>query len=753
MKDLFLKSGLLIIILTILPVFVFCQQRDNFWLFQYPDDDFTNEAMLDLRYLNEDSAGQHGFIRVSPDGQSFVHGNSKPVRFWPVNGGGLAKKFSDQQLDHFGRFLAKMGVNMIRFHGSINPPGKSTGIHEVDTAEVDAIWRLVAIMKRHGIYTTISPFWAHNGHMGGWVPEEWGIDGYSGKDALWGVMYFNDTLKNAYKTWVKYLYTQTNPYTGIPLKDEPAVALIQIKNEDGLFFWTMQNMKPELKSLISKKFSQWLTDKYGSLSNAFRAWNNLEIQGDDKKNGKVGLFNTWEMTLDLKNDSAKRMRDQVHFYTQTQYEFYEEIAHYYKYNLGCKQLINANNWKTADAEKLFDLERYTYTACDVMAVNRYYSPGHVGENSGWRINPGHFYTGESALYHPDKLPVNIKQVPGYPVFVTESGWNLPHKYQVEGPFLIAAYQSLTGVDGFYWFCPTAPDYDTFPYFEFAEYDDGQHAMNRWTCSLPGVMAMFPANALLYRLGYLDKGETVVHEERTFRELLSRESAIINEETGFDPNRDYIALGNNDNKQSKLSPHTFLTGPIEVVYGGRPDYTAVNENLGAFLSAGKSIIKSNTGEILLDYAKGICSVNSEKAKGICGFLDKDKEYSQEGVRIQSDNEYIAVNIVSMDEKPLTQSGKILLQTGTIYRPEGWKESPAEFELHDNQVSGYKVENTGSMPWVCQNTYATIIIDNPYINSAIQLDVAGYKKKKLKLKRKNNFLSLKLPQDALYVVLTK
>ena len=106
--------------------------------------------------------------------------------------------------------------------------------------------------------------------MGGWVPEEWGIDGYSGKDDLWGVMFFNDRLKEAYKTWVKYLYTTPNPYTGVALKDEPAVGIIQVKNEDGVFFWTMQNIKPELKLLIRKKFTAWLMKKYGSYENTLK---------------------------------------------------------------------------------------------------------------------------------------------------------------------------------------------------------------------------------------------------------------------------------------------------------------------------------------------------------------------------------------------------------------------------------------------------------------------------------------------------
>ncbi len=166
-------------------------------------------------------------------------------------------------------------------------------------------------------------------------------------------MYFSDTLKNAYKNRVKYLYTEKNTYTGIVLKDDPAVALIQIKNEAGVFWWTISSVKPEFEKIIMQKF-------------------------------------------------------------------YQEIHDYYRNNLGCVQLINANNWKTADANLLFDAERYSNTSSEVLAVNRYNDPGHVGENSGWRINPGHYYVGNSVLFEPHKLPVNIKQVKGYPMLVTES---------------------------------------------------------------------------------------------------------------------------------------------------------------------------------------------------------------------------------------------------------------------------------------------------------------------------------------------
>jgi hypothetical protein len=238
----------IIVLLVLLSVSGTAQEKKHDFVF--PEKKAGEKPMLSLRFLNEETAGTNGFIRLSEDGESFMAGD-QPIRFWPVNSGG--GDMSDEELANHAEFLAQMGVNMVRYHGSINPSGKGTDRYDVDRKEIDNIWRVVAAMKKEGIYTTISPFWPHNGHMGGWLPKEWGIEGYSDKDDLWGVMYFSDQLQDAYKAWVKVLYTEKNPYTGIALKEEPAVGIIHIMNEDFVLFRTMQKMKTSLKNMVNAK--------------------------------------------------------------------------------------------------------------------------------------------------------------------------------------------------------------------------------------------------------------------------------------------------------------------------------------------------------------------------------------------------------------------------------------------------------------------------------------------------------------------
>src|SRR6516165_3019181 len=57
------------------------EQGDS-WAFRPPRDSFSAAALWNLSQLNEKVAGEHGFIGLSPDGDSFVRGDGQPIRFW-----------------------------------------------------------------------------------------------------------------------------------------------------------------------------------------------------------------------------------------------------------------------------------------------------------------------------------------------------------------------------------------------------------------------------------------------------------------------------------------------------------------------------------------------------------------------------------------------------------------------------------------------------------------------------------------------
>ncbi len=384
-------------------------------------------------------------------------------------------------------------------------------------------------MKKQGIYTTICPYWSVPTRFG----KSWNIPGGEQQSAL-GLLFFDPALQDAYKAWMKALYTQTNPYTGIPLAHDPAVAIIQVQNEDSLLFWTFSNIKGEQRKNLGRLFAKWAIHKYGSTDAAVAHWGGLAIDGDDPAGGTLGFIQIWEMTLPRKEGPrGLRIDDQTEFLTEIEHDFYRMIGDYLRKDLKCGQLINACNWRTASPALLGDAERWSYTALDVDATNRYFNGLHIGPNSGWAIQKGDEFTSPSVLLDPTPLPINLKQSAGRPMIVTESAWVLPNDHASEGPFLTSVYSSLTGVAGYYWFS-TSDDEWTQPQSANGYLPGSQRL---WTFANPDMLGNFPAAALQFRKGYVARGQVVVHEQRAMQDIWKRRTPLISEEGAFDPIRD------------------------------------------------------------------------------------------------------------------------------------------------------------------------------------------------------------------------
>ncbi len=188
------------------------------WVFPLIRDTFA-PSPIDLRYLNEKVAGEHGFIRLSNDGQSLVRGDGRPIRFWAGTDYAWRIPFMDGNLEvsprereavaHQARWAAKRGINMVRFHGHLPPRSKPGGppVSRDDINEIDlhGAWYMVAAFKKEGIYSTISPYWgSHTENEASW---ELGFEGGS----LTGLKFFYEPVQQMYKAWLRRLFTEPTP--------------------------------------------------------------------------------------------------------------------------------------------------------------------------------------------------------------------------------------------------------------------------------------------------------------------------------------------------------------------------------------------------------------------------------------------------------------------------------------------------------------------------------------------------------------
>jgi hypothetical protein len=711
------------------------------WVFRPARDSFSATVLWDLSQLNEKAAGEHGFIGLSPDGNGFVRGDGQPIRFW----GGVTSvatlagaKRDPRVLSYHARFLAKRGVNMARVFVHLEPKREGSRVTDVDAAEVDLIYRTVAAMKNAGIYSVISPFWPSTAHF----YKSWGVAD-PGVDNCSGLLFFDPVLQRGYKAWLKRVYADVNPYTGVPLAKDPAVAVIQIQNEDSLLFWTVQSIKGQAMRNLCKLYGDWLVKKYGSMEKVRAAWQGCAHPNDDFTAGRPGIFIVWELTQDARNQKGDkggrgtRLADQAEFVGRLMFDFNRDIARYLREELGCRQLINAGNWRTADQVILDDVERWSYTAGEVIAKNHYFAGPHEGVNAKWEIRSGQVFASKSFTTAPQFSPLCVRQVVGYPFIISEGLWVPPSLYQSEGPIIVAAQSCLTGLDAFVWSGTGAADWEA--------------TSVKWTFAVPMTLGQFPAAALIFRKAYLREGPIVVHEERNLQDLWDRKLPLIAEEGAWDPNRDTGQMPLGTPFKAGADPLAYLVGRVEVKYGGDPSKSTTID-LTSYIDKAKQRVRSATGEIESDLARGLYRINAPKAQGVVGMLKKAGLQELADVKIASSNEYASVTVVSLDDKPIATSARLLVQIGTTYRPTGWKEEPARISTKEGPVEGSRILNAGSLPWRVEQMHGALGVRNASITKATALDPNGMAVSDIPIWRGDGEIRVKLPPNALYVCLS-
>jgi hypothetical protein len=177
------------------------------------------------------------------------------------------------------------------------------------------------------------------------------------------------------------------------------------------------------------------------------------------------------------------------------------------------------------------------------------------------------------------------------------------------------------------------------------------------------------------------------------------------------------------------------------------------NLSKLIDTEHKIVTSVTAEQQLDYRTGIFTMNTPKAKAMSGFINPTGRVNfEKTVTIQSQNEYLTIELVSMDGKDIEESRKMLLQIGTIFRPTNWKEEPTTIKQHGKPINRFKIINTGKMPWLGMPLVKTTVsVKNTVIKKATQLDAAGYAIKTLPLEFIEGGLRLNCPEDSYYILL--
>jgi hypothetical protein len=672
------------IAVALLAANVHAADMESWFSFEPKSDPSAARGTLSLRGLNERHAGEHGRI-AAKDGQ-FVHSSTgQPVRFWGVNG--PPENLQGDELRRCARLLADYGVNLVRVHGAVFDKDGETNLEKVRRAQ-----EIVAAMKAEGIYTHFSiyfPLWFTP------RPDLSWLTGYDGQQHPFAALLINPRFQEKHRAWLKALLTTPNPSDGSRLLDDPAVFGVELQNEDSFFFWTFDARRiPDAQlRILEKQFGDWLVKRFGSVPAAFERWRGQKVARDAVDEGRVAFRPLWNIV----NERTVRDRDTVTFLWEVQSQFYQGAYDHLR-QLGFQGLIHASNWATASPEVLGPLEKLSYTVGDFVDRHGYFECNHQGENAAWSIRPGHTYSDRSALRFDAREPGKPKQFvhpvmdPHYgakPSMISETTFTRPNRFRSEAPLYFAAYGALQDSDCIVHFAFDGADWKVKPRFW----------MQQWTLASPAMLGQFPAAALIYRRNLIETGAVVAQVNLNTDDLLKLQGTPLPQDASFDELRlTDIPQGTEVKPGQRLDPLLHYVGRSHVTFTSEPrGVTAVD--LKPFVDRTARTVTSTTGQLKLDYGKGLLVINAPRVQGASGALDRAGPIQLATISIASDLDLAHIVAVSLDDQPLSASGRILLQVMS-------EERTSEFETEEVNATTKRIKNIGRDPWRVRQLSGTV-----------------------------------------------
>ena len=226
----------------------------------------TRNTAIDLSFLNREVAGAHGFLRAR--GESIVDGRGREVRLFGTNITDYHVMPPKDTAPLIARRLSELGVNFIRLHyydWAKAPEGlMNDDMQTLNPQKLDQMDWLIYQLKQHGIYVDINLHVAR--HYPG-LPDDWNEMGK-------GIDRIHPQFITSQKQFARDLLTHTNPYTKTSYTNEPAVAAIELNNENTALgtHTKYAELSAQIQAPIRALWNAWLQEKYGTTQKLHQAW-------------------------------------------------------------------------------------------------------------------------------------------------------------------------------------------------------------------------------------------------------------------------------------------------------------------------------------------------------------------------------------------------------------------------------------------------------------------------------------------------
>ena len=667
---------------------------DATW-FPFTPSGKVEASVIDMRDWLDTPAGKHGGVRMVDDHFAFTDGT--PVKFWGTNLAYGSSAPEKAAADFTAARFAKYGINCVRMHkftGSngwdgIGDPNDATKMTDNGLDRLDYFSNQ---LKQNGVYFG----WSHTYHfqVGPGNKDQLIAGGYDEIKAksngdTYGLINYAPDIQNLLIQRVVNLLKHKNKYTDLTYAEEPALAYIELQNEDDIFFYTtigVYNQFPTYKKDLLARYAAWLTKKYATQDGLKAAWGGA-LKADetlDAKNIEIQA-NPWFLGQDFlpnqKDGDLTRLLDGAMFFHEQQNDFYSRFVKAIR-DAGYQGPICGSPWQAPTM-----LPHYLNLKSDYLAgfIDRHnYFGGGLFDTM--LATPGSGY-----------LSSGLQQVVDRPFGISEWIHVYPSLYSAEGPAIFAAYgMGLQGWSESYEFQSGIIDHTMNPIV-------GSPPWGVWTVDVPTQIGQFPALARMIYRGDVKEGPIISTRKVSDRNL----------QTGtFDFKENLNQQGDIKDINGTVPQQALAAGRVVVQFTGKDDAPSTFPDMTKYLK--DKVITSNTNQLVWDYTgKGFFTINTDGTKALVGFAG-GKSVTLGETKIALDSPYASIFLTSLQKNAPLQTATSALLT-VIARN---CNTDLTYFVLDKRVM-----DNGKAPILLEPVKATITISDHKIAAVNILDADG------------------------------
>jgi hypothetical protein len=585
---------------------------------------------VDVSFLLDAPAGKHGFVRAQ--GGHLVSGDGKRIRFWGVNitdwskGSVMIPAPEDAPL--WAATLARFGVNCVRFQFLDLPTprglidGKRDDTRSLDPEAFDHEDFFIAELEKRGIYINFNLLVGRPFKAGDGVRDYQKI-----REGAKGISLYDPRLIELQKEYAKQLLTHYNPYTKIEYRNDPAVAMVEINNENALWVGS-HGPTPYYDRELTELYNAWLKKNL----NPEDRLQLREIAGVSEDDAVPLLQGRKE----IETAPKPRFYAESRFFLDTERGYWEDMREYLTRTLAVKSLIMT----TAD-------HGHTNSGYPLLLAT-----------SSFDTNDGHTYwqhDWENKIKAPmvndpfNSTVVELSRTPvaGKPYTVSEVNNPFPNDWASEGIPILAAYGDFQDWDAIIWYTfePKASP-DRKPYIGDA-----------FDISLdPVKLPQLAAGALMFLRADVSPANSTVLRSYSRDQVF--DSALLIPAT----DRPYFTPG------FPLAIPLEHESRIESLDGApAPPFAAPKAT---------NPMVSDTGQLAWYHSSaltGLVTVDTPRSQALIGFV-KVNDKSVTNLAADVKNRFCTIWITSLESQPISRASRLLLTLGSRVENEGmrWNE---------------------------------------------------------------------------------